>query len=45
MRKANDIKKQLLASERGFWADQPPKDNNSVSAFFGVKFKSDGLKH
>ena len=43
MRKANDSKKHLLASDKGFWFDQPPKDNNSVSASFGQKFKADGL--
>ena len=45
MRKANDSKKQLVASDKGFWFDQPPKDNNSVSAYFWQKFKADGLEH
>ena len=43
MRKANDSKKQLLASDEGFWFDQPPKVNNSVSAYFEQKIKADGL--
>ena len=42
MRKAN---KQLVASDKGFWFDQPPKDNNGVSAYFWQKFKADGLEH
>ena len=28
--KANDSKKQLVASDKGFWFDQPPKGNDSV---------------
>ena len=45
MRKANDRKKQLVTSGKGFWFDQPPEDNNSVSAYFGKKIKGDGLEH
>ena len=45
MRKGNDSEKQLVASDKGFWADQPTKDNNSISAYFGLKFKADGLEH
>ena len=45
MRKANDSKKQLVASDKGFWFDQPPKDNNSISVYFGQKFKADCFKH
>ena len=44
MPKANDSKKQLVASDKVLWFDQPPKDNNSVSAYFGQKFKADGLE-
>ena len=44
MRKANDSKKQLVTSDKGFWFDQARIDNDSVSAYFGQKFKADGLK-
>ena len=45
MRKANDSKKQLVARDKRFSADQSPKDNSSASAFFELKFKSNGHKH
>ena len=34
MHKANDSKKQLVASDKGFWLEQPPKDNNGISMYF-----------
>ena len=45
MRKANERKKQLTASDKELWFDQPLKDNNSVSANFEQKIKADGLEH
>ena len=45
MREANYSKKQLIASDHGFWFNQAPMDKESVSAYLGQKFKADGLEH
>ena len=47
MCKANDSKKELINSDKGFWFDQLPKDNyyNSISVYFRQKFKAVGHEY
>ena len=46
MRKANDSKKQLVASYKLSILAPPTSqwNDNSISAYFGQKFKADGLE-